>query len=59
MSPAVDETSHDVAAAPLDHRRHDGPDRVQRAEVVDLHLLAEDVVVELRRSSPGARSPRT
>ena len=35
-----------MAAAALDHRRHDGPHRVQRAEVVDVHLLAEDGVVE-------------
>ncbi len=49
---------HEVAAPPLDHRRHHGPDRVQRAEVVDLHLVAEDVVVELLEVARVRRSRR-
>ena len=38
---------HEVPALALDHRRHDRADRVQGAEVVDLHLVAEDRLVEL------------
>ena len=45
----------EVPAAALDHRRHDGADRVQRAEVVDLHLVAEHRVVELLEV-PGVRA---
>ena len=53
MSPAVDDDEHEVAAAALDHRRHHRADRVQRAEVVDVHLVAETRRRAARRSSPG------
>ena len=48
---------HQVPVPPLRHRRHDGPHRVQRAEVVDVHLGAERGGVELRRSGPGRAPP--
>ena len=37
----------EVAPAPLEHRRHHGPDGVQRPEVVDGHLLVEHAGGEL------------
>ena len=39
--------AHDAPAAALDHRGHDRPHDVDRAEVVDVHHLAEQVGIEL------------